>query len=218
VTTLGAGHVETWPAGPIFEYGSVTRLVAIPDTGNYFFRWGNSVTGSVSPARLTITNAAPGVSALFSPLGASQASLSVRLEGTGLGTVNLLPVANVFTNGQSLVLTAVPDMDHVFLGWSGAVTGPTNPVTFSIQASTNVTARFAPGLRFDPAQSRLEPGGFWISLKGVPGFVFNLEQSTNLAAWNYVATLTNTTGQLRYQDTRPGVATRPGTFYRVVGP
>lgn len=216
VSAIGSGQIQVVAPGPVHDYGAVTRLLARPDLGHYFVRWANALTGSVSPVTFTVTNAGPGVSALFAPLNAGQVGLTVLLEGTGTGTVAVSPALNVFGSGQTVTLTAVPDPDQVWLGWAGASGGSVNPLNLLMNESKTVSARFAPGVRFDPAALRLESGGFHLSIQGMPGFVFDLEQSTNLATWTPVATITNVTGRVEY---RHSTAAQPaGAFYRVVAP
>jgi uncharacterized repeat protein (TIGR02543 family) len=47
-----------------------------------------------------------------------------------------------FGEDDSVTLTAIPDSGYLFVGWSGGVTSPTNPVTFAATSDLNVTANF----------------------------------------------------------------------------
>lgn len=219
ITLLGSGRVVTLPEGPVFEHGTVARLQAIPDPGNYFLRWANSVTGTVSPAILVVTNGAPGVSVLFSPLATNQVPLVLRLDGPGL--IGVSPPANVFTNGQSVTLTALnTEPAHVFLGWTGSVFTAglvtTNPLRLTLTGPTSVTARFAPEVRFDPVALAFTTNGLRLAVTGVPGFVFRLEHSSNFVQWTAVETLTNVTGRLLYEH--PAARSNAHGIYRVTGP
>ena len=214
LTSIGSGQIQTHPAGPVHAYGSTVRLMALPAPGNYFFRWANSITGNSSPGTLLVTNTTPGVSALFSALAGGQVSLTPLVDGSG--TISLSPAMNVFTNGQSVTLTALPDADQVFLGWTGDATGVANPLTFPMNGNKTLTARFAPGVKFQPASSSLGTNGFLLSMKGVPGFAFDLQASSNLLQWARVATLTNAGGILFYQH--QDATNRSMQFYRVVAP
>jgi hypothetical protein len=214
LSVIGSGQIQSYPAGPVQAYGSRVRLMALPSPGSYFFRWANGVTGNSSPGTLTVTNATPGVSALFSALVGNQVSLTTQVEGAG--TLALSPAMHVFTNGQQVALLAVPDAGHVFLGWTGDASGVGNPLTLLMDASKTVMARFGPAVEFRPAESHLGSDGFLISIKSQPGFTFDLQASPNLVEWEPVATLTNSSGSLFY---RHGDATNwPILFYRAVGP
>jgi hypothetical protein len=134
----------------------------------------------------------------------------------GFGTVLIFPPMNVFTNGQTVTLTALPDIDQVFLGWIGDVSGLTNPLTVLMDASKTVTAKFAPGVTFQADRSEYGPDGFLLSIQGVPGFIFDLQASSNLFQWEPVATLTNVTGDLLFQH--HDATNQPRLFYRAVAP
>ncbi len=213
-TLVGNGQVDSVPAGPLQEYGAAVRLSATPAAGNYFVRWGNAVTGTISPVTLTVTNAAPAVTALFSPLAANQVSLAVRVEGAG--AVTTTPQANVFTNGQTIALTARPDSGQIFLDWSGALSSRANPMNLLMDGSKLVQARFATAVRFDPTTLRLGSNGFQMSLTGGLRTGLDLQRSTNLADWSPVFALTNATGPIPFIDAN--ATNNPRSFYRVVGP
>jgi len=189
------------------------RLMAVPASGSYFFRWVNSAAGNLSPATLQLTNGNPGVAALFASLAGEQVSLVALVEGSG--TLNGSPAANVFTNGQHITLTALPDADQVFLGWSGDVTAPsTRAAGHGRQQDRDrdfcrrgAVSRVAIGVRHERVL---------LTMKGVPGFVFDLQASADLASWNRLETLTNLNGILNYQHW--AATNQPWLFYRVVAP
>jgi len=214
LTSIGSGQVATYPTGVVHAYGARVRLMGLPATGNYFFRWANSVTGNASPATLIVTNSTPGVSALFSTLAANQVSLTTMVNGAG--TISLSPALNVLTNGATATLAALPDVDQVFLGWSGDAGGVLNPYRLVMNGNKTVTARFAPGVKFLPNFLSYATNGFGVSMKGVPGFAFTLQASSNLFQWQPVAALTNASGLLPYQHLQ--AISQPMLFYRVVVP
>ena len=214
LSSIGSGQVQTHPPGPIHAYGSRVRVMAVPSSGSYFIRWANSLAGNSSPGTLVVTNAAPGISALFSGLVGDQVSLTLLVDG--FGTVSLSPAMNVFTNDQSVTLTALPDIDQVFLGWTGDASDSTNPLRVMMDASKTLTARFAPGVKFQPALSKFDTNGFLLLIRGQPGFAFGLQASSDLLEWDWVATLTNVDGNLLYQH--HAATNQPMLFYRVVAP
>lgn len=214
LTSIGSGQIQSYPADPVHAYGSRVRMMAVPSAGNYFLRWANSISGNASPGTLVVTNATPGVTALFSALSGNQVSLTPLVDG--FGTVSISPAMNVFTNGQSVSVTALPDIDQVFLGWTGDAAGTTNPLTVLMDASKALTARFGPAVRFQSELSQFGASGFLLSIKGARGFTFDLQASSNLSRWEPVATLTNVSGSLLYQHR--DAANWPILFYRAVAP
>ena len=56
------------------------------------------------------------------------------------GTVT--PESGTFNEGQVITLTATPDAGYEFAGWSGDITGMTNPVDLTMDGDKNITANF----------------------------------------------------------------------------
>ena len=103
--TNGNGQLVLNPATGPYAFGSTVQLTALPAPGAYFFGWAGAASGSNNPLFITVTNAS-GLTALFGALNASQVSLTVLPNGNG--TVSVSPNKNVYTNGESVTLTAWP--------------------------------------------------------------------------------------------------------------
>jgi uncharacterized repeat protein (TIGR02543 family) len=58
------------------------------------------------------------------------------------GSVATTPDAALFDNGMEVTLTATQNAGHHFTGWSGGVSGITNPVTLIMDSNKSVTAHF----------------------------------------------------------------------------
>jgi uncharacterized repeat protein (TIGR02543 family) len=58
------------------------------------------------------------------------------------GTVTRTPNKTSYTAGETVTLQAVPNSGYTFSGWSGALTGTTNPATLVMDANKSVTANF----------------------------------------------------------------------------
>jgi uncharacterized repeat protein (TIGR02543 family) len=96
-----------------------------------------------------------------------QYSLTVNTVGSGLVTKD--PDQVSYASGTTVALTAVPDVGWTFTGWSGDLSGITNPNTITMTDSKVVTATFSvsntdpvitsthvwgyPGGQLDPAGS-----------------------------------------------------------------
>jgi len=83
-------------------------------------------------------------------------SFALSVSTVGAGSVVLEPPGGVYTAGSSVTVTAVPDPDAAFVGWSGDLTGTTNPQLVIVNANTTATASFA--TLFDVAASTTGPG------------------------------------------------------------
>jgi len=75
--------------------------------------------------------------------------LQVGVEGNG--QVTRTPNQSTYTSGQQVRLDATPGAGWMFAGWSGGLTGSTNPDTLVITNNTTVTATFAAQVSQRPA-------------------------------------------------------------------
>ena len=68
----------------------------------------------------------------------AQYTLTVTIVGQG----SVDPAGGTYDNGTEVTLTAVADSGCNFMGWSGDLTGSTNPETITMDADKSVTATF----------------------------------------------------------------------------
>ncbi len=77
-------------------------------------------------------------------IGADEfATYNLNLTIVGSGSVTRSPNQTNFEAGTVVTLTAVPATGWHFSGWSGALSGATNPINITMDAHKNVTATFA---------------------------------------------------------------------------
>jgi uncharacterized repeat protein (TIGR02543 family) len=123
------------PNAASYTYGQVVTLQAVPDAGYTFSGWSGDLTGTTNPVTL-VMNANKSVTANFT---ANSYTLSISATH---GSVTRSPNAASYTYGQVVTLQAVPDAGYAFSGWSGNLTGTTNPATLVMDANKSVTANF----------------------------------------------------------------------------
>ena len=125
-------------------YSDTTTQVETITTGN--------VTGfnSSAPAvgqTLTITvggqTTTYTVTIVAIPIAAAINTCTLTVTTTGNGTVTLSPAGGTYNYGTVVTLTATPAAGYTFTGWSGGLTGSTNPATITMDASKTVVATFA---------------------------------------------------------------------------
>lgn len=145
--TNGPGRILANPTNDLYAYGSSVQLTASPLANAYFFGWAGAASGYENPLNLTVTNPV-GVTALFGVLRSNQVLLTV-LSATN-GTITANPSQRVYTNGQSVTLTATPASGYVFKQWSGAPGGATNPLALTLLGNTVVQADFVPWVPTNP--------------------------------------------------------------------
>jgi uncharacterized repeat protein (TIGR02543 family) len=129
------GSVDITPSGP-YHYGDMVQLTAVPAPDWLFSSWSGDLTGSTNPATLTIT----GNSAVAATFVQNQYALTVDVVGSG--SVSRYPDKATYTDGETVTLTATPSAGWSFTGWSGDLTGNTNPTAITMDANKGITATF----------------------------------------------------------------------------
>jgi uncharacterized repeat protein (TIGR02543 family) len=138
VNAAGNGIVEKSPDQPTYTFGETITLTATADPGWVFTGWSGDLSGTDNPASIVMFGDR-NISANFSEI--IQHTLNVTTDGNG--TVTVEPDLPIYDLGQQVTLTATPDPDWVFTGWSGDLSGVTNPVTLTISDDHQITATFA---------------------------------------------------------------------------
>lgn len=133
------GTVANSPAGTSFTAGTQVTLSASPASGYVFSGWSGAITGTANPVTITM-DANKTITANYTAQQSTQYTLSVSTSGSG--TVALSPAGGTYNAGTVVTLTANPASGYVFTGWSGAVTGSSNPTTVTMNANKSVTATF----------------------------------------------------------------------------
>ena len=137
LASAGGGSVSANPPGGTYLAGSVVALTATPDPGWAFTGWSGALTGATNPTTLTM-NGHRLVTANFTRL------YDLGVQASSGGHVDLSPPGGTYLEGTVVSLGAVPDPGYAFTGWSGALTGTTNPATLTMNSDRNVTATFTP--------------------------------------------------------------------------
>ncbi len=81
--------------------------------------------------------------ASFAPSAGGTANCTLTTSVSGSGTISQSPSGTTFPCGTSITLTATANSGSTFTGWTGGVTSSANPLTFTLNANTSVTANFA---------------------------------------------------------------------------
>ncbi|MEN8006773.1 MAG: cohesin domain-containing protein, partial [Candidatus Krumholzibacteriota bacterium] len=121
--------------------GSLTYNLTV--TGVGLFAGNHSPNGTSAPPFTTFVDYFSNtVDAVVEP--DDQDLNSIYITTSGLGSVAKSPDQAVYTCGDPVQLTATPDVDWVFTGWSGDLSGTDNPATITMDRPRHVTANFAP--------------------------------------------------------------------------
>ncbi len=213
IQTNGNGTVLVDPPGPIYPYGSLVRLTAVPELGSYFSSWGFG--GVTNPVLLRIQNPLQVVSCSFDTLGPGEAALAVISSGKGRAVIS--PDGNRFVTGANVQLTAIPEPGQRFTGWSGDALATNHNTSLVLDATKVIIANFtrSPRLFIDACGCGFGPDGFRLHLSGEFGVQYEVEISGTLSDWEPLLTVTNSFGISQFTDPHPMLLRR---FYRAVAP
>jgi pectate lyase len=92
---------------------------------------------------------------------AAQPVFKLTTATTGAGTIQTSTGGDMFHEGEPVTLTAVPAPGWEFGGWSGAVSGTSNPAVLTMDGNNSVTANFIqvpPGITTQPASQTVNAG------------------------------------------------------------
>jgi uncharacterized repeat protein (TIGR02543 family) len=167
-----------------YHYGDKVELTAVPAAGWTFSNWTGDLTGTLSPMVITIDNN-KSVAAHFAKL---QYSLTVTVSPEGSGSVNLNNTGP-YHYGDKVELSATPTVGWNFFGWTGGLSGSTNPEVITMDDDKSVTATFTQGqYSLTVTVSPVEGGsvslnstgpynyGDWVELTAVPATGWSFEQ------------------------------------------
>jgi hypothetical protein len=149
----GSGRVTSTTAGidcgsdcfESYSAGAMVTLTAAADASSTFTGWSGGTCTGTAPCTLTVSAAAT-VTATFS---LRTWVLTTVLAGSGGGTVTSNPTGincgtdctETYGHGTMVALTAAPNGQSLFTGWSGACTGG-GACTVTMDQARNVTATF----------------------------------------------------------------------------
>jgi uncharacterized repeat protein (TIGR02543 family) len=142
VTLNGIPKILPWSG--MFGAGEVVELEGVPIEGYHFVSWSGDLTSSSNPAVITMDKdkaVAAEFSALVHTLTVTGANGSLNVDGVA----QTLPYSASYDYGAVVTLEAVPDAGYRFNGWSGALTGTTNPSDIIIVSDATVAANFGTG-------------------------------------------------------------------------
>jgi hypothetical protein len=152
----GTGRVTSNPTGidcgndceELFYNNTVVTLSAVAEPGSTFTGWSGAGCIGTGPCVITM-NDTKSVEAYFT-LDINSYTLSVSKEGNGSGTVTSNPVGincgddcgRIFDMGTVVILTATPDNQSIFAGWSGAGCSGTGTCEITMNEAKSVKAEF----------------------------------------------------------------------------
>ncbi len=183
LNAMGNGNVVADPGSP-YEFGDPLTLTAIADPHWHFTGWSGDLSGSTNPASI-VMDANKSITATF-----ELNEYSLTIDTVGEGSVSVDP-PGPYVNGDQVTLTATAASHWYFTGWSGDLSGSSNPARLTIDGDETVTATFEQLgtitilLDTDPAGVTLPFEGSFGSFNLIDGQAI---QFTDLTAGEYSVT------------------------------
>jgi len=146
-TLYGMTHYGGIPAGEgkIFKINSdgtglevLHSFAGKPSDGGW--PWGSLTFSGSMLCGMTLNGGVSDLGVVFSYSG----SLTTKAKPLAGGTITPAGT-NWHSNGQSIQVKATSKAGYVFAGWSGNLTGWTNPATVVVNGTKSITGHFVPG-------------------------------------------------------------------------
>lgn len=154
VSVNGGTGGSVSPTSGTYDDGTVVSITAVPDTGYVFDYWAGDVADTVSSTTTVTMDEDQTVTAHFR--AAATYTLSVS-AGTG-GTVS--PTGGTYYEGTEVDLSATPDTDYAFAGWTGDISTVADPAsantTVVVNANLNIAATFVEDVTVAPVLTGLD--------------------------------------------------------------
>jgi uncharacterized repeat protein (TIGR02543 family) len=134
------GNGATEPAVGSYQYneGDSVSITAIPDDGWQFAGWSGDLDTESAQTQVTVTSDKV-VTAHFTPV---QHTISIQIEGNG--TTEPMVDSYQYNEGDTVIITAIPDDGWQFAGWSGDLDGTESAQTqVAVTLDKTVTAHFS---------------------------------------------------------------------------
>jgi len=113
---------------------------AVPGAVGGVLSVSNATVGHSGDYQVAVSNSAGGVT---SQVARVVVGYVLTLTTSGVGSVQVEPALEVYEPGQTVVLTAIPGAGRTFVGWEGDVSGPSSPLTLTMDGSKHALARFS---------------------------------------------------------------------------
>jgi uncharacterized repeat protein (TIGR02543 family) len=133
------------PSGAVTVNHGASQTFTITPNTNYSIadvKVDGTPVEKVSSYTFTNVTANHTLNASFSATAPSTYTLTITKSGTGSGVVAPNPSGTTFNAGTVVTLTATPDANSTFAGWSGGYTGTSTTCTVTMNSNISVTATF----------------------------------------------------------------------------
>jgi len=134
--TATNGSIILYPAGGVYNEGTVVRVFPVNDFGYRFSHWSGGLAVTDNP-RVVVMNSDQHLTAYYR----SVPTYTLNTHAVN-GIVELHPPGGLYEEGTVVTLTADRDFSHRFSEWSGDVSGTQMTATVVMNSDKEVTAAF----------------------------------------------------------------------------
>ncbi|MCB0124337.1 MAG: InlB B-repeat-containing protein, partial [Caldilineaceae bacterium] len=140
-SVVGSGTVTRSPQQENYQQGDEVTLTAIPAAGWRFAGWSGDLTGTTSPATVTVS----GNLSITAQFVKDAYTIFLSTESQ-LGVVSIAPQKPTYEYGDEITLTATPKPGYRFVRWvvtrSDSRTFADNPLLLTIEDDLVITPEF----------------------------------------------------------------------------
>jgi len=138
IATNGTINGQSGTTETEYEAGESVEISATAADGFEFTGWSGSLSGTSNPTTITM-DSDKSITASFSVISPTTYTLTTNATN---GTIAKAPSLPEYEAGEDVDLEAIPNPGYVFTGWSGSLSGTTNPATITMDSDKSVTATF----------------------------------------------------------------------------
>jgi len=135
----GNGTVTPSTGNHSYASGEVVAISATPMSGWLFDHWEGAVADTSSASTTVAIDADKTVTAVFTQI---TYTLSTNTVGQGIIALSPPQPSDGYAENFTVQLGAIPADGWEFVGWSGDLSGTTNPVQLTMDSNKSVTATF----------------------------------------------------------------------------
>lgn len=161
VSPSGGGSVTVNPLKNNYVNAESVILTAVPAIDYEFTGWSGDASGTTNPLTVTMTKSKSITANFQSTVPPTLYTLTVNVIPSGAGSVTVNPLKGTYAQNEVVSLTAYPASGNSFTGWSGGLSGSTNPTTITMTTNKTVNANFS-----IPVQEMEVPAGGIIMYTG----------------------------------------------------
>ena len=124
LSVIGNGQIIESPDSATYTYSDTVIVTALPDTNWAFAGWSGGLSGLENPDTIIVLSDTS-VTATF-----EQFAFVIARDVVGSGALQVDPDSATYALGDTVVVTALPDLGWSFSGWSGGRFG-IRPLSFA---------------------------------------------------------------------------------------